>query len=376
MSSRVQIPFSFSFPNGVFVAATSGGAVTTAANVIEPIVGTAVSVTNRDTGLPATLWQGETGSSTYSSIITDAGGNVPGWVDPGSYRISAAAQGAFTGAVINWEAVRGDGVTNIAPGAVGSAQIAAGAISLTHLAVALQQALFEPGDLKAAAYTVAPAGWLLCDGSVVSQTTYASLFGAIGSSYNTGGEGTGNFRLPDYRGRTVVGAGAGPGLTARSLGDVGGAETHTHPVPALTVPSTGATVSVPNLALSGSVGTHHHTLSAVGRALIWFQSLPGNIMEFAKPVASGPGYTNGTWTDRWFDVKTNGVTVTTEIDSGSAAPSVELAGQTDDATPALSGVALGALASGATAPGATTPNTTNPTSSMQPYGTASVFIKT
>lgn len=39
-------------------------------------------------------------------------------------------------------------------------------------------------------------GWLLCDGAVLSQTEYPQLFAAIGSAFNTGGEGAGNFRLP------------------------------------------------------------------------------------------------------------------------------------------------------------------------------------
>jgi hypothetical protein len=42
-----------------------------------------------------------------------------------------------------------------------------------------------------------PAGFLKLSGQVVSQTTYAEIFGQYGTSYNTGGEGTGNFRLPN-----------------------------------------------------------------------------------------------------------------------------------------------------------------------------------
>jgi len=56
--------------------------------------------------------------------------------------------------------------------------------------------------------TSAPAGWLFCVGQVVSQTTYANLYSAIGSAFNTGGEGAGNFRLPDTRGITVRGNGS------------------------------------------------------------------------------------------------------------------------------------------------------------------------
>lgn len=88
----------------------------------------------------------------------------------------------------------------------------------------------------------APAGWLMCDGSAKSRTTYADLFAAIGESYGAG-DGSTTFNLPDSLGRTLVGAGAGSGLTSRAVGDEFGAETlpahthsitdpgHTHPLP-------------------------------------------------------------------------------------------------------------------------------------------------
>ena len=72
----------------------------------------------------------------------------------------------------------------------------------------------------------APSGFLLCDGSVVSRATYADLFAIIGTSFNEGGEAGTDFRLPDLRGRTPVGVGAGAGLTTRAMGDEGGEESH------------------------------------------------------------------------------------------------------------------------------------------------------
>lgn len=70
-------------------------------------------------------------------------------------------------------------------------------------------------------------GYFACDGSILSQAAYPSLFSAIGTAYNIGGEGAGNFRIPDKRGRTPVGAGNGPGLSGRSLGQQVGEENHT-----------------------------------------------------------------------------------------------------------------------------------------------------
>ena len=51
----------------------------------------------------------------------------------------------------------------------------------------------------------APNGWLLCDGSAVSRTTFASLFAVLtanGTTFPYGsGDGSTTFNLPDLRGR-------------------------------------------------------------------------------------------------------------------------------------------------------------------------------
>ena len=63
-----------------------------------------------------------------------------------------------------------------------------------------------------------PTGWLIADGGCVSQTTYAALYTAIGSTY--GSCPAGEFKLPNLRGRLPLGkAAAGTGST---LGETGG----------------------------------------------------------------------------------------------------------------------------------------------------------
>lgn len=49
-----------------------------------------------------------------------------------------------------------------------------------------------------------PDGWLICDGSAVSRTTYATLFGVIGTTFGSG-DGSTTFGLPDGRGRVIAG---------------------------------------------------------------------------------------------------------------------------------------------------------------------------
>jgi microcystin-dependent protein len=59
----------------------------------------------------------------------------------------------------------------------------------------------------------APTGYLLCDGSAVSRTTYAALFAVVGTTFGVG-DGSTTFTLPDYRGRTPIGVSGSYALAA------------------------------------------------------------------------------------------------------------------------------------------------------------------
>ncbi|MEZ0208563.1 MAG: phage tail protein [Candidatus Paceibacterota bacterium] len=75
----------------------------------------------------------------------------------------------------------------------------------------------------------APTGFLMCDGSAVSRTTYADLFAAIGTTYGVG-NGSSTFNLPNAQGRAPIGAGTYTdtvsGSVTRTLGASLGAEKH------------------------------------------------------------------------------------------------------------------------------------------------------
>jgi microcystin-dependent protein len=64
------------------------------------------------------------------------------------------------------------------------------------------------GGVLAFAGSSAPTGYLLCDGSAVSRTTYSALFAVIGITHGQG-NGTTTFNLPDYRGRFLRGVDGG-----------------------------------------------------------------------------------------------------------------------------------------------------------------------
>jgi len=89
------------------------------------------------------------------------------------------------------------------------------------------------GILVPFAGSTAPDGWLLCDGSAVSRTTYSGLFAVIAGTYGAG-DGSTTFGLPDLRGRMAMGLDNTGGTsanvvtaeTADTLGSTAGEEKH------------------------------------------------------------------------------------------------------------------------------------------------------
>tara|TARA_R100000231_G_scaffold128901_1_gene100156 strand:+ start:230 stop:1414 length:1185 start_codon:yes stop_codon:yes gene_type:complete len=61
------------------------------------------------------------------------------------------------------------------------------------------------GAVFCMAVATVPPGYLECNGDPVSRSTYAALFAVIGTQYNTGGETSSEFRLPDLRGEFIRG---------------------------------------------------------------------------------------------------------------------------------------------------------------------------
>lgn len=71
-----------------------------------------------------------------------------------------------------------------------------------------------------------PVGFLWCNGTALSITSYPELYAAIGTTFTPGTVEAGNFCVPDMRGLVPIGAGAQPGVdvTVRALGAVAGGE--------------------------------------------------------------------------------------------------------------------------------------------------------
>ena len=81
------------------------------------------------------------------------------------------------------------------------------------------------GEILTVGLNFCPRGTLEADGRLLPISQNSALFSLLGTLY--GGDGRTTFALPDLRGRVVVGAGQGPGLTDRRQGERGGTETDT-----------------------------------------------------------------------------------------------------------------------------------------------------
>jgi microcystin-dependent protein len=128
----------------------------------------------------------------------------------------------------------------------------------------------------------APSGFLLCDGSAVSRTTYADLYSAIGTAYGTG-DGSTTFNVPDLTGRVPAGkeatatrlTSAVGGVDGGTLGASGGTQSvtltqaqipaHTHSAGTL---SGSSAVTSLNNAASGSGTDISRTISGNASAVV------------------------------------------------------------------------------------------------------------
>ena len=66
----------------------------------------------------------------------------------------------------------------------------------------------------------APRGNAFCNGQILAIPQNTALFSLLGTTY--GGDGKSTFGLPNLQGRAALGAGQGPGLSYRNLGEDGG----------------------------------------------------------------------------------------------------------------------------------------------------------
>jgi microcystin-dependent protein/predicted nucleic-acid-binding Zn-ribbon protein len=218
------------------------------------------------------------GTNFYSAQTSSAGNflvngtlTAAGETDTGNMTIGGTlgvtGTSTFTGAA----ALNGGGTSTTPTTGDNTTKVATTAFVQTALANATIS-----GSIQMWPTASAPTGWLICDGSAVSRTTYATLYGVIGTTFGVG-DGSTTFNLPNYQGRSPLGA-----STAYSLTTTGGSAdavvvSHTHT----------ATVTDPG---------HNHVL-------------PYTIPIYTIGGSSGPNNTFGIVSNPATTSNTTGVTV-------------------------------------------------------------------
>lgn len=212
-------------------------------------------------------WRLKSGSTTrYGSVVSSSyttETTITVTVDSGS--LSASHSLAALAAI---DANHIPANTYITSASVASA--IAGFVTSASVSAAITIAM-PPGAVMPYAGATAPSGWLLAFGQNVSRSTYATLFGIVGTTYGAG-DGSTTFGLPDLRGRVIAGqddmggtsanrlTNQTGGLDGDTLGATGGAETHT-----LTEAQMPAHTHSIGLSGSGGGGTTNGGTSTLGQ---------------------------------------------------------------------------------------------------------------
>jgi microcystin-dependent protein len=150
----------------------------------------------------------------------------------------------------------------------------------------------------------APTGYLLCDGSAVSRTTYAALYAVLSTTFGTG-DGSTTFNLPNFNGSMPIGV---TGATSSSFtGSISGTT--------LTV-TAGSGIAI-NQVISGTSGTAvvatsivagtKYQISSVGTTTTW--------SSFGGPASPAIGNTfvataSGSGDGQAYQVIASGTTIT------------------------------------------------------------------
>jgi microcystin-dependent protein len=140
------------------------------------------------------------------------------------------------------------------------------------------------GEIRIFAGNFAPAGWMFCEGQILSIAENETLFVLIGTTY--GGDGESTFALPDLRGRLPLHQGNGTILAQTSGAEEVTLTTtqipgHTHPLAASTQLGTANTPQGSVLAQQGSLNLYLEDAAAVALT-----------PQAVAPVGGGQPHTN------------------------------------------------------------------------------------
>jgi len=184
---------------------------------------------------------GSAGNFNVNGTLTASGVTDTGSLTVGS-TLAVTGTSTFTGAV----ALNGGGTSTTPSVGDSSTKIATTAF-VTQNSILTGALLMWPT-------ASAPSGYLSCDGTAVSRTTYAALYAVVGTTFGVG-DGSTTFNLPNYTNRMPYGATVGTtGGTADAV-----VVSHTHTATS-TVSDPSHSHSFPNTAIAqGNSGQQGRT---------------------------------------------------------------------------------------------------------------------
>lgn len=195
------------------VTVTATTPVVTTGTASDPIIGVTAASTSA-AGVVRLATQAETDAATEATMVLTPGGLANG-IDGYLPQASELVRGVLELASAAEVQTGSNSTKAITPATLNSALAALG------LAI-------PSGTVTAFAGLIAPAGYLICDGSQVSRTTYADLFAVISTTYGEG-DTTTTFNLPDLRGEFIRGFDDGRGADAgRAFGSFQSDEFESH----------------------------------------------------------------------------------------------------------------------------------------------------
>ncbi|MEX0597430.1 MAG: tail fiber protein, partial [Candidatus Paceibacterota bacterium] len=235
-----------------------------------------------DTIINGTLLVNNTTASTGTdngALVVTGGAGVGGALNVGgvvSVTNSTASTGTGNGALVVTGGAGVGGALN-----VGDSVNVAGSVRSTGRISQAGALLMPIASIMIYAGTSAPDGYLLCDGSAVSRTTYVDLFSAIGTIYGAG-NGSTTFNLPNLTGRMIIGV--NPSFP---LSTTGGSSFHTLTIPQLPAHNhTGTT---------DSSGSHSHSVNDPGHSHSQINGRDdGNVSNQPGQAPPGDGEPNET----------------------------------------------------------------------------------
>ena len=147
---------------------------------------------------------GAVGNSALADGSVNAAKIVDGSVGTSELANSAVATSKIGNGAVTFAKIAGAAVATEAEAKAGTATDKVMTPQRTKQAIEALSPACPTGMIGWFGLGAVPDGWLLCNGSQVSRTTYAALFSAIGTRFGAG-DGSTTFTLPDLNNRFIEG---------------------------------------------------------------------------------------------------------------------------------------------------------------------------